>query len=238
MPHAVDKVVPIGEVLGTPIHQVVIGTCNAARESNLAEAARILRGKRIAPGVRLVVTPSSRDTMLAPMKSGVLAILVEAGAVIATPGCSGCAGGCHFAVPDVGEPDVGEPDVGEPDVGEPDVGEPDVGENVLSTANRNFKGHPRRRTLAAGDDQRGAGRRPGRAYPQAWNVPGDVIPPLRGDGGSRRFRRTGQGAGLNGARFTGRVIAVVKKDFSPPISAANFYFPSTPLATPLDIIVL
>ena len=222
MPHAVDKVVPIGEVLGTPIHQVVIGTCNAARESNLAEAARILRGKRIAPGVRLVVTPSSRDTMLAPMKSGVLAILVEAGAVIATPGCSGCAGGCHFAVPDVGEPDVGE--------------------NVLSTANRNFKGHPRRRTLAAGDDQRGAGRRPGRAYPQAWNVPGDVIPPLRGDGGSRRFRRTGQGAGLNGARFTGRVIAVVKKDFSPPISAANFYFPSTPLATPLatplDIIVL
>ena len=222
MPHAVDKVVPIGEVLGTPIHQVVIGTCNAARESNLAEAARILRGKRIAPGVRLVVTPSSRDTMLAPMKSGVLAILVEAGAVIATPGCSGCAGGCHFAVPDVGEPDVGE--------------------NVLSTANRNFKGHPRRRTLAAGDDQRGAGRRPGRAYPQAWNVPGDVIPPLRGDGGSRRFRRTGQGAGLNGARFTVRVIAVVQKDFSPPISAAKFYFPSTPLATPLatplDIIVL
>jgi 3-isopropylmalate/(R)-2-methylmalate dehydratase large subunit len=115
MPHAVDKVVSITDVLGTQIHQVVIGTCNAARESDLAEAARILRGKHIAPGVRLIVTPSSRDTMLASMKSGVLATLVEAGAVIATPGCSGCAGGCHFAVPDKGE-------------------------NVLSTANRNFKG--------------------------------------------------------------------------------------------------
>ncbi len=115
MPHKVDQVVPIEQVLGTPIHQVVIGTCNAARESDLAEAARILRGKRIAPGVRLIVTPSSRDTMVAAMKSGVLADLVEAGAVIATPGCSGCAGGCHFAVPDKGE-------------------------NVLSTANRNFKG--------------------------------------------------------------------------------------------------
>jgi 3-isopropylmalate/(R)-2-methylmalate dehydratase large subunit len=114
-PHAVDNVVSIEDVLGTQIHQVVIGTCNAARESDLAEAARILRGKHIAPGVRLVVTPSSRDTMVASMKSGVLATLVEAGAVIATPGCSGCAGGCHFAVPDKGE-------------------------NVLSTANRNFKG--------------------------------------------------------------------------------------------------
>jgi 3-isopropylmalate/(R)-2-methylmalate dehydratase large subunit len=115
MPHKVDSVVPIGDVVGTPIHQVVIGTCNAARESDLAEAARILRGKHIAPGVRLIVTPPSRDILVAAMKSGVLADLVEAGAVIATPGCSGCAGGCHFAVPDNGE-------------------------NVLSTANRNFKG--------------------------------------------------------------------------------------------------
>jgi len=115
LPHNVDKVVAIQDLPRTRVHQVVIGTCNAARESDLAEAARILKGKHIAPGVRLIVTPSSRDTMVASMQSGVLATLVQAGAVIATPGCSGCAGGCHFAVPDVGE-------------------------NVLSTANRNFKG--------------------------------------------------------------------------------------------------
>lgn len=115
LPHNVDKVVAIEDLPRTKVHQVVIGTCNAARSSDLAEAARILAGKHIAPGVRLIVTPSSRDTMVASMQSGVLATLVQAGAVIATPGCSGCAGGCHFAVPDVGE-------------------------NVLSTANRNFKG--------------------------------------------------------------------------------------------------
>jgi 3-isopropylmalate/(R)-2-methylmalate dehydratase large subunit len=115
LPHNVDKVVAIEDLPRTKVHQVVIGTCNAARSSDLAEAARILRGKHIAPGVRLIVTPSSRDTLVASMQSGVLAILVQAGAVIATPGCSGCAGGCHFAVPDAGE-------------------------NVLSTANRNFKG--------------------------------------------------------------------------------------------------
>jgi 3-isopropylmalate/(R)-2-methylmalate dehydratase large subunit len=115
LPHNVDNVVAIEDLPRTRVHQVVIGTCNAARSSDLAEAARILRGKHIAAGVRLIVTPSSRDTMVASMQSGVLATLVQAGAVIATPGCSGCAGGCHFAVPDVGE-------------------------NVLSTANRNFKG--------------------------------------------------------------------------------------------------
>ncbi len=115
LPHNVDKVVAIEDLVRTKVHQVVIGTCNAARSSDLAEAARILEGKHIAPGVRLIVTPSSRDTMVASMQSGVLATLVQAGAVIATPGCSGCAGGCHFAVPDVGE-------------------------NIVSTANRNFKG--------------------------------------------------------------------------------------------------
>jgi len=115
LPHNVDKVVAIEDLARTKVHQVVIGTCNAARSSDLAEAARILDGKHIAPGVRLIVTPSSRDTMVASMQSGVLATLVQAGAVIATPGCSGCAGGCHFAVPDVGE-------------------------NIVSTANRNFKG--------------------------------------------------------------------------------------------------
>jgi len=115
LPHNVDKVVAVEDLPKTRVHQVVIGTCNAARSSDLEEAARILAGKRVAPGVRLVVTPSSRDTLVASMQSGVLATLVQAGAVVGTPGCTGCAGGCHFAVPDVGE-------------------------NVLSTANRNFKG--------------------------------------------------------------------------------------------------
>jgi 3-isopropylmalate/(R)-2-methylmalate dehydratase large subunit len=97
------------------VHQVVIGTCNAARIDDLAEAARILAGRKVAPGVKLVVTPPSRAILLTAMERGILGTLVEAGAVLGTPGCSGCVGGCNFAIPDAGQ-------------------------NVLTTANRNFKG--------------------------------------------------------------------------------------------------
>jgi 3-isopropylmalate/(R)-2-methylmalate dehydratase large subunit len=114
-PHNVDNVVDAASLRDIPVHQVVIGTCNAARLDDLAEAARILRGKHLAPGVRLYVTPPSRKIMLEAMRRDILGPLVAAGAVIGTPGCSGCVGGCHAAIPDAGE-------------------------NVLTTANRNFKG--------------------------------------------------------------------------------------------------
>ncbi len=114
-PHNVDNVVDASTLGDVPVHQVVIGTCNAARIGDLAEAARILKGKRVATGVKLVVTPPSRATLLTAMERGILSTLVEAGAVLGTPGCSGCVGGCNFAIPDAGQ-------------------------NVLTTANRNFKG--------------------------------------------------------------------------------------------------
>jgi 3-isopropylmalate/(R)-2-methylmalate dehydratase large subunit len=114
-PHNVDNVVDAATLGDVPVHQVVIGTCNAARIGDLAEAARILRGRKVAPGVKLVVTPPSRDVLTDAMAQGVLSTLVEAGAVLGVPGCSGCVGGCNFAIPDAGQ-------------------------NVLTTANRNFKG--------------------------------------------------------------------------------------------------
>lgn len=114
-PHNVDNVVDAASLRDVPVHQVVIGTCNAARIGDLAEAARILRGRKVAPGVKLVVTPPSRAVLADAMAQGVLNTLVEAGAVLGVPGCSGCVGGCNFAIPDAGQ-------------------------NVLTTANRNFKG--------------------------------------------------------------------------------------------------
>jgi 3-isopropylmalate/(R)-2-methylmalate dehydratase large subunit len=114
-PHNVDNVVDASSLRDVPVHQVVIGTCNAARIGDLAEAARILRGRKVAPGVKLVVTPPSRAVLADAMAQGVLNTLVEAGAVLGVPGCSGCVGGCNFAIPDAGQ-------------------------NVLTTANRNFKG--------------------------------------------------------------------------------------------------
>jgi 3-isopropylmalate/(R)-2-methylmalate dehydratase large subunit len=114
-PHNVDNVVDASSLGDVPVHQVVIGTCNAARIGDLTEAARILRGRKVAPGVKLVVTPPSRAVLADAMAQGVLNTLVEAGAVLGVPGCSGCVGGCNFAIPDAGQ-------------------------NVLTTANRNFKG--------------------------------------------------------------------------------------------------
>jgi len=113
-PHAVDNVSPIEEVEGTPIAQGVIGTCTNGRLEDLHIAAEILRGRRVHPDVRLIVAPASRQIYLDAMNDGTIQTLVEAGAAVVTPGCGPCVG-THNGVPSDGE-------------------------NVISTANRNFKG--------------------------------------------------------------------------------------------------
>ena len=113
-PHAVDNVSPIEEVEGTPIAQGVIGTCTNGRLEDLRIAADILGGKQIHPDVRLVVAPASRQIYLDAMDAGYIQALVKAGAAVVTPGCGPCVG-THNGVPSDGE-------------------------NVISTANRNFKG--------------------------------------------------------------------------------------------------
>lgn len=113
-PHRVDNVVPVTEVAGTPIHQAVIGTCTNGRLEDLRIAAELLEGRQIHPEVRLIVAPASRRVFLEAIKEGVIQSLVEAGAAVVTPGCGPCVG-THNGVPSDGE-------------------------NVISTANRNFKG--------------------------------------------------------------------------------------------------
>ncbi len=113
-PHAVDNVSPIEEVEGTPIAQGVIGTCTNGRLEDLGIAASILAGRRVRPDVRLIVAPASRQILLDAIEAGYIQTLVEAGAALVTPGCGPCVG-THNGVPSDGE-------------------------NVISTANRNFKG--------------------------------------------------------------------------------------------------
>ncbi len=112
-PHAVDNVRAVKDVAGTKVDQVFIGSCANAKYDDLVEAAKVLKGRKIAAGLRLIVTPGSRDTMKQAADSGVLSTLIEAGAVITNPGCGACAG---------------------------DGGAMDKGEVTLSTANRNFRG--------------------------------------------------------------------------------------------------
>ncbi len=112
-PHTVDNVRPIGEVAGTHVDQVFIGSCANAKYDDLVEAARILKGRRVAPGVRLLVTPASRQVAARIAREGIHADLLEAGALITNPGCGACAG---------------------------DGGAMADGEVTFSTANRNFQG--------------------------------------------------------------------------------------------------
>jgi 3-isopropylmalate/(R)-2-methylmalate dehydratase large subunit len=113
-PHAVDNVSPIEEVEGTPIAQGFIGTCTNGRLEDLKIAAHILRGRKVHPDVRLIVAPASKQILLDAMEAGYIRDLVEAGAALVTPGCGPCVG-THNGVPSDGE-------------------------NVISTANRNFRG--------------------------------------------------------------------------------------------------
>ncbi len=91
-PNKVDNVHPVADFADVRINQAFLGTCTNGRLEDFQVAADILRGKHIAPGVRMVVTPASRKVYAQALKAGVIATLVDAGATVTTPGCGACAG--------------------------------------------------------------------------------------------------------------------------------------------------
>ncbi len=91
-PSSVDNVATLSSVAGTRIDQGLIGTCTGGREEDIAEAAKILNGKHIAPYTRLIVVPASSEVMQNCIKKGYIQQLIEAGATIGTPGCGPCLG--------------------------------------------------------------------------------------------------------------------------------------------------
>jgi homoaconitate hydratase family protein len=113
-PHRVDNVKPLSQVRGTRVQQAFIGTCTNGRLEDLAAAAEILKGKKIARGTRLLVIPASSQVLSAALERGYIQIFVEAGGVIGTPGCGPCMGN-HMGIPAPGEV-------------------------TISSANRNFRG--------------------------------------------------------------------------------------------------
>lgn len=114
IPHAVDQVADLSQVSGTAVDVVFLGTCTNGRYEDLHTAAEVLAGRQVAGGVRFIVTPASRPELLRATADGTLAALLDAGAVLTTPGCGPCMGR-HQGT----------------------LGDEDV---CLSTGNRNFKG--------------------------------------------------------------------------------------------------
>jgi 3-isopropylmalate/(R)-2-methylmalate dehydratase large subunit len=92
----------VAEAAGEPIQQAFIGSCANGTLDDLAEAARVLEGRRVAPGVRLLVTPGSQRIAAAAGKAGYVQTLLDAGAVVTPATCGACYGG-HMGVLGPGE---------------------------------------------------------------------------------------------------------------------------------------
>jgi 3-isopropylmalate/(R)-2-methylmalate dehydratase large subunit len=92
LPHSVGNVVEVGKTAGLPINQAVIATCCNGRIEDLQIAARLLKGRKVAPGVRLYVAPASWELYKDAMGRGLLLELIEAGAMIGNPACGFCTG--------------------------------------------------------------------------------------------------------------------------------------------------
>lgn len=113
-PHTVDNVKPVGQAKGIKVQQIVIGSCTNGRLDDLAVAAGILKGKKVAKGVRMLVFPASTRIYQQALQKGYLETFMKAGAVVMNSGCGPCLGVHQGALAD--------------------------GDKALATTNRNFKG--------------------------------------------------------------------------------------------------
>lgn len=114
MPSLPSNTRTVDEVKGTHIDQVVIGSCTNGRMKDMRIAAEILKGKKVAPGIRVNIVPATQDIYLQCIDEGIMEIFVKAGCAVNTPSCGPCMGG-HMGVMCEGE-------------------------RTISTTNRNFVG--------------------------------------------------------------------------------------------------
>ena len=102
MPHLPENTKVVSEVAGLPINQVVIGSCTNGRISDLRAAAAVLKGRKVADGVRCIVIPATQEIVLQAMQEGLIQTFIEAGCAVSTPTCGPCLGG-HMGVMAEGE---------------------------------------------------------------------------------------------------------------------------------------
>ena len=114
LPHLPSNTRTVDEVAGMELQQVVIGSCTNGRLKDLQEAAGILRGKKVADGIRCIVIPATQQIYMEAMAQGLIQVFIEAGCAVSTPTCGPCLGGHMGVLAD--------------------------GERAISTTNRNFVG--------------------------------------------------------------------------------------------------
>lgn len=112
-PHQFGNVGPVDEVAGVRIQQAIIGSCANGRFEDIEIAARVLKGRKVAKGMRFILSPASQQVYLQCLKAGLVETLIEAGAQVVTPGCGVC---------------------------QPKVGFLSDGEACITSTTRNFKG--------------------------------------------------------------------------------------------------
>ncbi len=113
-PHLPENTHVVEEVEDLKIDQVVIGSCTNGRIQDMREAAAVLKGQKVAPGIRCIIIPATQSIYMQAMEEGLLKTFIEAGAVVSTPTCGPCLGGY--------------------------MGILASGERCVSTTNRNFVG--------------------------------------------------------------------------------------------------
>ena len=113
-PHLPENTKPVSEVKDVTINQVVIGSCTNGRISDMRDAAEVLKGRKVAKGVRCIVLPATPAIWRQAMKEGLFEIFTDAGCIVGPPTCGPCLGG-HMGI-------LGD------------------GERCIATTNRNFRG--------------------------------------------------------------------------------------------------
>ena len=113
-PHLPENTKPVSEVKDVTVNQVVIGSCTNGRISDMRDAAEVLKGRKVAKGVRCIVLPATPTIWRQAMKEGLFDIFTDAGCIVGPPTCGPCLGG-HMGI-------LGD------------------GERCIATTNRNFRG--------------------------------------------------------------------------------------------------
>jgi 3-isopropylmalate/(R)-2-methylmalate dehydratase large subunit len=207
LPGHPEDVVAVRDVAGTKIDSAFVGSCTNGRFEDLAAAAALLKGRRVAPGVVLKIVPATRRVWKRALDEGLIDTFMEAGALVGNPGCAGCAEG--------------------------QIGQNGPGEITVSTGNRNFAGKQGRGSVYLASPATAAASAVAGIIVTAADIPAEPVlfPGRPAPAGPLRSSRTKMGpAGGKPMRVRGRVWVVDKDNIDTDMIFHNRHLAVTDIA--------